>query len=338
MTEHKAEATTNSRAQSEDDGRKLISVVVPAYNESECIKELARRLAAVFDRERQYGFEVLIVENGSTDDTYDRLVEIREADPRFKIIRLARNFRMDGGLTAGMAYARGDAVVLMTADLQDPPEVIPEFIRKWEAGYDHVHGVVTERQGTGPIRRLNSQLFYLVANKLTGNRIPRNVSDFRLVDRKVYDTINRMPERNRFVRGLFAWAGFKTIGVEHPREPRYAGESKASTLKVFDLATKGILAHSYVPLKLASFLGVMLAGLSFVSLGAFTARAFLVGVPFPGFGTIVSLLLLLFGFLFCLLGVIGEYIALIYEEVKQRPNFVISETQGIMSSLGELDK
>ena len=308
---------------------KLISVIVPAYNESACVDELARRLGEVFDGLPAYEWEAIIIENGSLDDTYERLLAIRERDPRFKIVQLARNFRMDGGITAGLSYASGDAAVIMTADLQDPPELIAQFVAKWEEGYENIYGIVTERQGTGPIRTFNSKAFYWLAGKLTSDAIPRNASDFRLVDRKVYETVRAMEERNRFIRGLFAWSGFRSIGVEHKREPRYGGVSNAHSLKVIDLAMKGIFAHSYVPLKLISLFGAALSLLSFLVLLGLTIRFFFFGVPFAGFGTIVGLILLLFGFLFTMLGIVSEYIGLIYEEVKQRPNYVVRETLGL---------
>jgi len=309
--------------------RKVISVVVPAYNESECVDELARRLTTVMDSEAAYDWQIVVVENGSTDDTWDKLLKIREADERFKILRLARNFRMDGGLTAGLAHATGDAAVVMTADLQDPPELIPDFLRKWEEGYENVYMVVSERQGTGPLRRFNSQAFYWLAGKLTAGAIPRNASDFRLVDRRVYESVNTMQERNRFVRGLFAWVGFKSTGIEHERPPRFGGESKAHSLKVLDLASKGILAHSYVPLRLITFTGLAISGASLLAMLGFAIRFFVTGVPFPGYGTIVGTMLLMFGLLFLFLGVISEYIGLIYEEVKQRPNYVVSRREGL---------
>ena len=307
----------------------LISVIIPAYNERDCVDELARRLAAVFDSLPAYDFEVIVVENGSLDDTYERLVAVRERDPRFKIVQLARNFRMDGGITAGLDYATGDAAVIMTADLQDPPELIAQFVAKWEEGYENIYGIVTDREGTGPIRTFNSKAFYWLAGKLTSDRIPRNASDFRLVDRRVYETVRGMEERNRFIRGLFAWSGFRSIGVPHKREPRFGGVSNAHSLKVIDLAMKGIFAHSYVPLKVISVFGAALSLLSFVVLVALSLRFLFFGVPFAGFGTIVGLILLLFGFLFTMLGIVSEYIGLIYEEVKQRPNYVVRETLGV---------
>lgn len=308
--------------------KNLISIIVPAYNEEDCVEELARRLKLVFDENSKYEFEVIIVENGSSDRTWELLQSINAADSRFKVVQLARNFRMDGGLTAGLHYASGDAAVLMTADLQDPPELITEFIRKWEEGYENVYMVVTRRTGTGPIRTFNSKAFYWLAGKLTENRIPRNASDYRLVDRKVYEAVRGMDERNRFVRGLFAWVGFNSTGVEAVRPERFGGESKAYSLKVIDLAFKGIFSHSYVPLKIITLTGVGLSAVSVIAFAVCMVSWVVVGVPFAGFGTLVSLVLMVFGILTFMLGLIAEYVGLIYEEVKQRPNFVVRTTLG----------
>ena len=305
--------------------KKLISLIIPAYNEEDCVDELFNRLGAVFATEPQYDFEVVIVENGSIDSTWVKLQAIAEKDSRFKILKLSRNFRMDGGLTAGLDFIKGDACVLMTADLQDPPELIPQFLRYWEQGYENIFGVITKREGTGPIRTMNSKLFYWLAGKLTDGRIPRNASDFRLVDRKVYEAVKGMTERNRFVRGLFAWAGFNSIGVPMERPPRFGGVSNAHTLKVLDLAFKGIFAHSYKPLRLITVFGFVLSGLSFISIVPLFFLWLFVGVPFAGFGTLVGLFLLVFGIVSLMLGILSEYVGLIYEEVKARPNYVVSE-------------
>ena len=305
--------------------KKLISLIIPAYNEEDCVDELFNRLDAVFATEPQYDFEVVIVENGSIDSTWVKLQAIAEKDSRFKILKLSRNFRMDGGLTAGLDFIKGDACVLMTADLQDPPELIPQFLRYWEQGYENIFGVITKREGTGPIRTMNSKLFYWLAGKLTDGRIPRNASDFRLVDRKVYEAVKSMTERNRFVRGLFAWAGFNSIGVPMERPPRFGGVSNAHTLKVVDLAFKGIFAHSYKPLRLITVFGFVLSGLSFISIVPLFFLWLFVGVPFAGFGTLVGLFLLVFGIVSLMLGILSEYVGLIYEEVKARPNYVVSE-------------
>lgn len=310
--------------------KKKITCIIPAYNESECVDELAKRLAVMFDSELAYDFEAIIVENGSSDDTMDKLLAIHRADPRFKILQLSRNFGgMDGGLTAGLSVIDADAVVLMAADLQDPPEFIPEMIRKWEEGYENVYGAITERRGTGPIRTMNSRLFYWLAGRLTSERITRNASDFRLVDRKVYETVRSMEERNRFVRGLFSWVGFKSIGLPMARPPRFAGESKAYSFGVISMAFKAIFAHTYAPLRLITITGFFLSFIAAISVFLLAARFLFYGVPFPGFGSLICVMLIGFGVITMFLGVIGEYLGLTYEEVKQRPNFVIKRRVGM---------
>jgi dolichol-phosphate mannosyltransferase len=308
--------------------KRLISIVIPAYNESDCVDELASRLKSVFKEKSDYEFECILVENGSEDDTFSKLQGINQEDSRFKVLQLARNFRMDGGLTAGLSVVSGDACVLMTADLQDPPELIPDFINLWESGYENIYGVVTKREGISWLRSFNSKLFYSLAGKLTSGRITKNASDFRLVDRKVYEAVNTMTERNRFVRGLFSWVGFRSIGVEMVRPPRFGGKSNADTLKVLDLAFKGIFAHSSVPLRLITLLGFLLSVIALITLGIYAVSAVLFGVPFDGFGTLVSIALGGLAITTLLLGVIGEYVGLVYEEVKQRPNYVISRKIG----------
>lgn len=309
--------------------KKLISVVIPAFNEEDCVDELAKRLIEVFRFESRYDFEVVIIENGSTDSTWNKLESIALVDNRFKLVQLSRNFRMDGGLTAGLEFIEGDACVLMTADLQDPPELISQFLRKWEDGWENVYGIVTKRQGTKFLRRMNSSLFYWLASKLTDGRIPRNASDFRLVDRKVYKTVREMQERNRFVRGLYAWAGFKSIGIPMERPPRFGGVSNAHTSIVLDLAFKGVFAHSYKPLRLITIFGFSLSLFSICLIPVLALIWVFQGVPFAGFGTMVALILLLFGLTAAMLGVVSEYIGLIYEEVKQRPNFIVTRTLNI---------
>jgi dolichol-phosphate mannosyltransferase len=309
--------------------KKLVSVVIPAYNEEDCIEELANRLDLLVQKENNYMWEIFIVENGSTDSTWEKLKKVTETNSNFKVIKLSRNFRMDGGLTAGLEYIKGDACELMTADLQDPPEMISEFLRKWEEGYENIYAVIKKRTGTNLIRRINSKLFYFVAAKLSGNSLPENASDFRLVDRKVYEAVKQMTEKNRFIRGLFAWAGFKSIGLPMERPPRFAGVSNASTGKVIDLALKGIFSHSYKPLRFISLTGLVVSVISIISLIPLSWYWIVAGVPFAGFGTVAALIIGTFGFQVLMMGVMSEYIALIYEESKNRPNFIVSETLGI---------
>lgn len=308
---------------------KLVSIVIPAYNEQDCIPELVRRLKLIFDSEKNFNFEVVIVENGSEDNSWEIIKRECLIDNRFKSIQLSRNFRMDGGLTAGLDFIHGDACILMTADLQDPPELIPDFLRMWESGWENVYGVLTRREGTGVIRNFNSKLFYWILGKLADGKIPKNASDFRLVDKKVYETVRGMSEKNRFVRGLFAWVGFKSIGVPIERPRRHAGESKAYSFQVLDLALKGIFANTYKPLRLITFIGLTLSIVSFLSLFPLVVMWVISGVPFAGFGTLVSLILFVIGALSLMLGIISEYVGLIYEETKGRPNFIVRDAIGI---------
>jgi len=310
--------------------KKLISVVVPAYNEGQCVDELARRLRSVFDgASERYDFEAIIVENGSHDDTFEKLLRIRNDDERFKVVRLQRNFDMEGGMCAGIAQATGDACVIMSADLQDPPELLPAFIEKWEQGFDNVYQIVTKRTDNSLFRRVAAQTFYWLINKISDRPVPRNASDFRLVDRRLYQTFNAMPERNRMVRAMWTWVGGKSTGIEHERPPRFGGISTFNSLRTAGFAVRGILSSSYMPLKVIPLVGGSFAFASFLALGGYAIRAVLFGVPFAGFGTLVSLNLLLFGLLFSVLGLLSEYIGMIYEEVRGRPTFVVREAYGL---------
>lgn len=310
------------------DRRTLVSIVTFALNEQESLPELFRRLGVVMQSMPDYDFEVIAVDNGSSDTTWDIITAEAARDDRVVGVRLSRNFTAEGGLLAGICHARGDALVLMCADLQDPPEMIPAFVEQWEKGFDNVHGIVGRRLGTSKLRTMNSQLFYWLINRMTEGSFPRNVSDFRLVDRKVYESVRSMPERGRFARGMFHWVGFPTTGIEYDRPPRFGGSSKANTRLVLTLAIKGILSYSYLPLRLIIYMGLGVSFLSLLLLIWTLVRVFVLGNPFDGFGTIMGVMLLMFGFLFTMLGVVAEYVGLIYEEVKQRPNFIVSETVG----------
>ena len=308
---------------------RTISIVVPAYNESECVDELAARLRAVFEGlVPAYDFEAIIVENGSADDTYEKLLAIRERDPRFKIVRLSRNFGAEGGVTAGLRHASGDAAVIMCADLQDPPEVIPRFIERWEQGYENVYGVVTRRADEGLVRRAATRVFYWLIDKLSDRPVPRNVSDFRLVDRRAYEALNRMQERNRMMRTMWGWIGFTSAAVEHVRPPRHGGKSTYAFMRNVRFALNGILASSVAPLKLIPLFGITLAGMSFVTVIGLAIVWVEFGVPFAGYGTIVALILLMFGLVFLFLGIISEYVGMIFEEVRARPSFIVSAEHG----------
>ncbi|GAC1305496.1 MAG: glycosyltransferase family 2 protein [Vulcanimicrobiaceae bacterium] len=306
-----------------------ISVVVPAYNEEDCVDELALRLAAVASSlAASYRFEFIIVENGSHDRTIDKLAAIHARDQRFKILRLSRNFGMEGAVIAGMRYATGDALVIMCADLQDPPELIPDFIAKWKAGFENVYGVISRRTDESVVRKSLTRGFYFILNRLVTHPVPENVSDFRLVDKRMYETMNRLDEKNRMLRALWGWIGFRSIGVEYVRPPRFGGKSTYKLWRNIGFALHALASSSIVPLKVIPLAGVAFSALSFGLLGVLAVRWVAYGVPFQGFGTIVALLLLCFGLSFLFLGIISEYVGIIFEEVRSRPHFVLESTLG----------
>jgi polyisoprenyl-phosphate glycosyltransferase len=313
--------------------RKLISIVTPLYNESANVDELARRLAAVFDQyQDRYDFEVIAVENGSADDTYEKLLAVRARDARWKVIQLSRNFLMEGGMTAGLSAAQGDAAVIMASDLQDPPELIPRFIEKWEEGYENIFQVINRRPDESRFRRFCAAAFYRIINAVSDTPVPRNASDFRLVDRLVYQAFNGLGERNRMVRAMWGFLGFRSCGIEAERAPRHGGRSSYNFLLFAAFAMRGILSSSNVPLKAIPFFGAACAAFSFVILAGVVVRAYLYGVPFDGFGTITGLMLMLFGFLFLLLGLVSEYVGMIYNETRRRPSFIVRATHGFERS------
>jgi dolichol-phosphate mannosyltransferase len=320
--------------------KKLISVVIPAYNEEEGLEELKIRLQKVLDNIQKYLFEVIIVENGSIDGTHKKLLEINKEDKRFKILQLSKNFNCDGGISAGLKYAKGDAAIIMNADLQDPPELIPKFIEKWEQGNEVVYGVIKKRLGASILRKIISSLFYQIIYSMTKGNVQKNVSDFRLIDKKVYETINNMPEHNRFLRGMIAWSGFKRVGVPYIRQPRYKAGGEAKNLTLFQRAknikwfvTNAIFTFSDFPLKLITSVGIFTALASFILGGYFFFGYLLSGVASSGYvkghTSLMLTILFLFGILFIFLGVIGTYISKIYEEVKQRPLYIVKDKTGI---------
>ena len=310
--------------------RRLVSVAIPAFNESENLDELVRRLQAVFTTlAERYDFEVVVCENGSSDDTYEKLLAIRAADPRFKVVQLVRNFHMEGGMTAALAHVSGDACVIMSADLQDPPEMIPRLLEHWEDGYENVYTVITKRHGEGIARRAAAYVFYWLIDKISDRPVPRNSSDFRLVSRAAYQAFNALSERARMVRAMWGWLGFPSIGIEYEKPERAGGISSFNPFVTAPYAIRGILGSSFTPLILLPVFGLLLSGMSFLGLGVITVRALFFAVPFPGFGTIVALLFLLFGFLFLMLGILGEYIGMIYEESRSRPHYLVRRTHGL---------
>lgn len=304
---------------------KKISLIIPAFNEEGNIEELYNQIQENIKSYTDYKFEFLFVENGSTDKTFEKILQLKNSDSSVKYLKLSRNFNMDGGIAAGLDNVDSDAAIIMTANLQDDPKVIPQFIEKWEEGYDHIYGVVKSRPGKSPIRKLNSLIFYKLINKMTNNLVPIGVSDFRLVDRKVIDSVKKLTEYNRFYRGFFAWVGFKSTGVEFERQKRFSGKSHAKTFPVLSFALKGLFAFSTKPLKISIFLTVVTSSIAFIILFQQIYRWINFGVPFDGFGTLTGLLLLFISLIFLIISILSEYISLIYEETKKRPHYIVED-------------
>ena len=310
--------------------RNLISVAIPVFNEEKNLSELARRLQNVFDSLKdQYDFEVVFCENGSSDTSYSLLQQLRASDSRFKIVRLVRNFYMEGGMMAALAEVKGDACVVMSSDLQDPPEMIPEFIKKWEEGYENVYTVITKRHGEGVLRRGAAQAFYWLIDKISSHPVPRNASDFRLVSKAAYSAFNAMPERVKLIRTVWGWLGFRSFGIEYERPARVAGKSSFNPFVTAPYAVRAIFGTSFSPLRLIPIFGLLLSLASFLGILGIAVFVIVFGVPFPGFGTLMAVNLLLFGFVFLFMGILSEYVGMIFEEVRHRPLYLIADRLGL---------
>ena len=304
------------------------SLVVPLYNEEAVIEETNRRLTAVMNSLNE-NYEIIYINDGSRDRTGLLARELCAADPRIKLITFSRNFGHQTAITAGMDHAGGDAVIIIDADLQDPPEIIPQMIEHWEEGYEVVYGRRTARSGVNWFKRFTAKRYYRFLRRMTDVEIPVDVGDFRLIDARVRDALMTMPEHNRYVRGLISWLGFRQTFVDYVRAPRFAGETKYPLKKMLRLAADGIASFSYKPLKMGIGLGVVLSAFSFLFLMfVFISRLFNLIVMEPGYASIMCVILFFFGVVLIMLGIIGEYIARIFEEVKGRPIYVISDRTG----------
>src|SRR5665647_497884 len=268
----------------------LISIVIPVYNEEEVLGELKKRLQAVMERCDRYRFEIIMVENGSYDSSFEKLMSFHIEDPRFKVLQLSRNFGCDGGIVAGLQYVRGDAAVIMNADLQDPPEMIPQFLTKWEDGYQIVCGIIKKREGVSFARSALSSLAYRLIFSLSNKSIPKDASDFRLIDRSVCLVVNSMKEKDKYLRGVIAWTGFKQTGIAYERPPRYAGKPKAGMRAALRVAINGIFSFSYVPLHVATLVGFVTSLLSFLLIIVEIGLYLTYGRQVPGFTTTILLM------------------------------------------------
>ena len=302
------------------------SLVVPAHNEEGAVEELAARLGAVMDA-LDGDAEAILVDDGSRDRTYELMLEAVRADPRIRLVRLSRNFGHQLALTAGVDLAAGDAVIALDADLQDPPEVILELAERWREGYDVVYAVRDVREGETRFKRATASAFYRAFNRISEVQVPVDVGDFRLVDRRALDVFTSMRESNRFIRGMFAWIGLRQTGVTYQRHERFAGDTKYPLRKMLRFAATGVISFSTAPLRAALNLGFAVSILSFL-LGLWSVVVKVTGFyTVPGWTSIVVVVALIGGIQLIVLGVIGEYIGDIHDEVKRRPLYVVSELE-----------
>lgn len=312
----------------EPDPRPVLSLVVPMYDEEENVEAFHARAVAALEKIGE-PFEIVCVNDGSRDATLERLVVLHRRDPRVKIVNLSRNFGKEIALSAGLDHARGDAVVPIDADLQDPPELIGEMVRLWRDGWDVVYAQRSSREGETALKRFTSWAFYRTMRRLTRVEVPPDTGDFRLMDRRVVEALSELREQHRFMKGLFAWVGFRQVALPYARDPRHAGTTKWNYVRLWNFALEGITSFSLVPLQLATYAGFAIAALSF-GYGAFmVAKTLLIGNPVPGYPSLITIILFLGGVQLVTLGALGEYVGRIYAETKRRPLYLVRETLGL---------
>lgn len=301
----------------------LVSIVAPFFNESEGVELYFAHILPVVEALSGLRFEFVCVDDGSRDDTLVRLQAFAQREPRVRVVELSRNFGKEAALTAGIDHARGAAVIPIDADLQDPPELIPALIEAWQGGADVVVARRADRRADSWLKRKTAEWFYRLHNALSDVKIPQNVGDFRLMDRRVIEVIKQLPERQRFMKGLFAWVGFRTVEIDYTRKPRVAGESKFSGWKLWNFALEGITSFSIAPLKIWTYVGLAGALLSFLYGSWIVLYTLVQGVAVPGYASMIVTVLFMGSLQLLSVGVLGEYIGRIYLESKQRPRYVV---------------
>ncbi len=309
---------------------KKISLVIPMYYEEQVAEECYRRTRNVLKSIEEYDYEIIFINDGSKDKTLEILETIAKEDNKVKVISFSRNFGHQSAVTAGLKYATGDAIIIMDADLQDPPELIPDMLKYWENGYDVIYGKRKKREGESAFKLLTAKVFYETLNKLSDVEIPKDTGDFRLVDKKVVDVVNNLPEHNKFLRGLFSWVGFRQYAYEYERKERFAGKTKYPLKKMMKLAKDGIFSFSTKPLKIVGGLGIISVIISIaILIYAILSYAYSWNNLTPGWTSIMCTITFLGGVILLSLWMIGEYIGRIYEETKQRPQYIIEKTINI---------
>jgi len=302
----------------------VYSVVVPAYNEQEVIKVTYDRLTKVM-KDMGEPYELIFINDGSKDSTAGLIAEFCENDASVKLINFSRNFGHMPAISAGMEHAKGQAIFVIDADLQDPPEVFPEMAAKWKEGYHVVYGKRTKRKGESVFKKLTAKIFYRFLRQMTSVDLPPDTGEFRLIDRKVCDVVNSLPEKSRYIRGLVSWVGFKQIPVEYVREKRYAGVTKYPLRKMISFAMDAITSFSYKPLRFATTIGIFISLLSFMYILYVIYQYFFTDRTITGWASTIAAILFTQGIVLVLLGLMGEYIGRIYKEIQNRPNYIIQE-------------
>jgi glycosyltransferase involved in cell wall biosynthesis len=306
--------------------RQTLAVVVPAYNEGEALRAFHQRLVAAL-APVDLDARVIYVDDGSRDDTWAVMRSIAAHDDRVATLRLSRNFGKELALTAGLDYADADAVVVIDADLQDPPELIARFVERWREGYDVVYGTRGERDGETWLKKATASAFYRLIGRISATPIPADTGDFRLLSRRAHEALKGLRERHRFMKGLFAWVGYRQCALVYQRDPRFAGESKFNYRKLWNFALEGITSFSVVPLKLATWVGMLTALVAFLFGLWVVAKAALLGDPVRGYPSLMAVMLFLGGVQLLALGIIGEYLGRLFMEAKQRPLYLLDAVE-----------
>ncbi len=304
----------------------LISVVTPCFNEAGSLAEFVSRVAAVL-RPVGQRFEIVFVNDGSTDETLLEMSALAEKDDEISVVNLTRNFGKEIALTAGLAHAVGDAVVVIDCDLQDPPELILAFVDSYRQGYDIAYGRRTQRNGDTWLKKVTARQFYRLMRSLGPVQLPENVGDFRLISRRAVDALLRLPEAHRFMKGLFAWIGYPSVAVDYVRQPRFSGQTKWNYGKLFNLSIEGVTSFTTIPLRLTTYLGFTIATIAFLGGASYLLRTLFYGEEVRGFPTLFLTVLLLGGTQLMALGVIGEYLGRVFNETKQRPLFLVESVR-----------
>jgi glycosyltransferase involved in cell wall biosynthesis len=306
------------------DQQQLISVIVPVFNEESVLPSFQRAITQVFS-DLPFNFEIAYINDGSTDNTLRIIKQLRESDNRITLIDLSRNFGKEIALTAGLQKACGDAVIVIDADLQDPPSLIPELIQEWQNGYDVVYAQRTHRRGESLVRRTTAHFFYRIIQRFSRLAIPEDTGDFRILSRRAVNALNTFNEQHRFMKGLFSWIGYRQKAVRYQRDPRHAGESKWSYWRLWNFAIDGITSFTIAPLKISTYLGLLTAASAFLYGFYMIMETLIIGNPVPGYPSLIVIILFLGGVQLVAIGILGEYLGRIFNETKRRPLYFVNE-------------